>query len=283
MRVYAQGGNKFTEWIEEIGRETGTPCELATKWKALEILIERERRKKQRLLFDNPLSVPEFEKKSDSSLHNAAELHLANEFGFPYYFGIERLSRLASLNVEQFIRLSGEVFWEVESQSIRTAREPLSPGRQHAIMREVSEAIWKDIPVRVRDGRALRNLLEGIAEFSRWYTCRPTAPNDPGVSGTAILMSDREKLLDPKYLSVRPEYRRLADLLASALAHNLLVAQLDYNCKGDRWMVLNLNRILCVRFGLPLNYGLYKERPLKTLLSWIDKRFVAPANEEMLL
>lgn len=283
VRTFAQGGSKFTGWIENIRRETGTPHELATKWKALEILIERERRKKQRLLFDNPLSDVELEKKSDSSLHKAAELFLANEFDVPYYFGIERLSRLASLNVEQFIGLSGEVFWEVESRSIRTNREPLPPGRQHAIMREESEAIWKDIPVRVRDGRALKNLLEGIAEFSRWYTYRPSAPNDPGVSGTAILMSDREKLLDPKFLTVRPEYRRLADLLASALAHNLLVAQLDYNCKGDRWMVLNLNRILCVRFGLPLNYGLYKERPLKTLLSWIDSRFVAPANEEMLL
>ena len=30
-------------------------------------------------------------------------------------------------------------------------------------------------------------------------------------------------------------------------------------------MVLNLNRLLCVHYDLPLGYGLYKERPVSTL------------------
>ena len=66
--------------------------------------------------------------------------------------------------------------------------------------------------------------------------------------------------------------------LAAALSHNLLVAQLDYNCKGEKWMILNLNRLLAVYFDLPLGYGLYKERPLKTLVEWIDRPFTDPAS-----
>lgn len=287
IQTIAADETKFTEWVQQQEAKTGTPREQAIQWKELEILIERERererRSRQKMLFEAPLSTDTLEKQADANLKNGAELFLAREFDFPYYFGTEQLSRLASLNVEQFIRLGGDIFWEVVSAAIRQERRPLSPERQHALMVEASNAIWENIPKRVPDGRALRNLLEGIACYSEWYTYRPTAPNDPGVAGTAIRMSEREQLMDHDFLTRNPRYRRLADLLASALAHNLLVAQVDYKCKGDRWMVLNLNRVLCVRFGLPLHYGKYKERPLKVLAGWIEKRFAAPVKEELLL
>ena len=48
-------------------------------------------------------------------------------------------------------------------------------------------------------------------------------------------------------------------------------------------MVLNLNRLLCVHFDLPLGYGLYKERPLDELCRWVDESFVAPRRQESLL
>ena len=287
VRKIASEDVKCTDWVELQEQKNDSPRETALQWKEVEILIarqrERQRRSRQKMLFDVPLSSETLEKEADTNLRNGAELFLAREFSFPYYFGSERLSRLASLNVEQFIGLGGDIFWEVVSGAVRQERRPLSPERQHALMVEASKAIWDDIPTRVADGRALRNLLEGIAGYSESYTYRPTAPNDPGVAGTAIRMSEREQLMDGQFLERHPQYRRLADLLASALAHNLLVAQLDYKCKNDKWMVLNLNRILCVRYGLPLHYGKYKERPLKTLASWIEKRYVAPAREESLL
>ena len=46
--------------------------------------------------------------------------------------------------------------------------------------------MWDDIPNRVRHGRLLRRLLESVGQFCQWYTYRPTAPNDPGVAGSAI-------------------------------------------------------------------------------------------------
>lgn len=279
-----QENPRFQEWIAAREKAEGTPRERAVAWRALEILIERDLNRKQKTLFeDTPLNEEELSQRDDSSVNNAAELFLAKEFDLPYYYGPERIARLASLNIQQFLGLGGEVF--EESIAAELLRKPalLPPQRQHVLMKKAATAVWNDIPKRVRHGRELRVFLESVGKFAQWYTYRPTAPNDPGVSGTAIRMSERASLLEDGYRRQRKDVCRFADILASALAHNLLVAQLDYSCKGEKWMVLNLNRLLCVHFDLPLNYGLYKERPLATLCEWTSRPFVAPSQEDTLL
>lgn len=275
---------RFQEWIALREKDEGTLRERAITWRSLEILIERELGKKQKTLFEaESLDEEDLNKRDDSSVNNAAELFLAKEFDLPYFYGPERIARLASLNIQQFLGLAGEVFEESTAALLLGKPTELSPRRQHALMKKAAKAVWEDIPNRVRHGRELRRLLENIGKFSHWYTYRPTAPNDPGVSGTAIRMSERALLVDDHYRKGKPDICRFADLLASSLAHNLLVAQLDYNCKKEKWMVLNLNRLLCVHFDLTLNYGLYKERPLATLCQWLSKPFVVPSNEDTLL
>ncbi len=225
----------------------------------------------------------ELERQSDSSIEQAAELFLAREFDIPYYFGLERVCRLASLNIQQFLGLAGDIFEDVLSAPLAREAPELSPERQHDLMKRAAKRLWDEIPNRVAHGRELRRFLEGVGEFSKWYTYRPTAPNDPGVTGTAIRMTERGQLLSGAVSNKLLGARRLADVLASALAHNLLIGEADYKCKGNRWMVLYLNRLLCVHFDLPLGYGLYKERPLKTLVEWLDWPFIAPINDEGLL
>jgi hypothetical protein len=287
-RVKAKYGTKdrFREWIRLRESIEGTPQQRATEWRALEILIERELNKKQKGLFDDqPLGEEELEQKDDSSLANAAELFLAREFQLPYYFGGDRIARLASLNIQQFLGLAGEVFEEATAAELLRRTVALSPERQHAIMKEMAKQLWDEIPRKVRHGRALRQFLESVGTFSRAYTYRPTAPNDPGVTGTAIRMTERTQLFDAAGAptKVNDGMVRLGEMLASALSHNLLVAQLDYNCKQEKWMLLNLNRLLCVHFDLPLGYGLYKERPLKTLIQWLDRPYVESSGEGELL
>ena len=273
---------QFRDWIAAREEMVGTPRNRAIAWRALEILIERRLRSPQKGLFDDEVSIPSEEliKEADSSVKHAAELFLAREFDLPYYFGAERIARLASLNIEQFLGLSGGVFEEViAAELIRTGSTVISARRQHALMKKAALSFWADIPNKVRHGREVRTFLESVGAYAEWYTYRPSAPNDPGVGGTAIRMSERQALMNKDGLLRRPERQRFADLLASALAHNYLVADLDYNCKGDTWMVLNLNRLLCVHFNLPLGYGLYKERPLDELCRWIDEPFAAPKQE----
>lgn len=278
------GKPRFQEWIAARDKAEGTPRERAIAWRALEILIERELNRKQKTLFeDTPLEEGELSQRDDSSVNNAAKLFLAKEFDLPYYYGPERIARLASLNIQQFLGLGGDVFEESIAAELLRKPTSLPPQRQHALMKKAAKAVWNEIPKRVRHGRELRAFLESVGKFAHWYTYRPTAPNDPGVSGTAIRMSERASLLDDNYRSKREDVCRFADILASALAHNLLVAQLDYSCKKEKWMVLNLNRLLCVHFDLPLNYGLYKERPLAILCEWMSRPFTAPSREDTLL
>jgi hypothetical protein len=277
---------QFRDWIAAREQLPGTPRERAIGWRALEILIERRLRRPQKGLFDEDAdaAIPsqELAKEADSSVRNAAEMFLAREFKLPYYFGAERISRLASLNIEQFLGLSGGIFEEViAAELIRSGSTVISARRQHALMKKAAESFWSDIPSKVRHGREVRSFLESVGRFAEWYTYRATAPNDPGVGGTAIRMSERQALMSKDTLRKRPDRQRFADLLASALAHNYVVADLDYSCKGDTWMVLNLNRLLCVYFNLPLGYGLYKERPLDELCRWVDEPFIVPKQEEL--
>jgi hypothetical protein len=282
VRQRPGAAERFVEWIAAREKDAGTPRERAISWRALEILVERESSRPQKGLFDDaPLDEEDLEQKDDSSVQNAAELFLAKEYGVPYYFGAERVSRLATFNIQQFLGLAGDAFEEAAGAALLRRPYPLTPERQHALMKAAAERVWNDIPRRVRHGREVRNLLEWIGRYSAAYTYRPTAPNDPGVGGTAILMSEREELMDQALLAKRPDIRRFAETLASALAHNLLVADLDSSVKKKKWMVLNLNRLLCVHFDLPLGYGLFKERPLRVLCQWVDRPFQAASQLEL--
>jgi hypothetical protein len=286
-RVKSKYGNKerFREWIRAREAFEGNPKERATEWRALEILIARELGKRQKTFFDDqPLGEDELAARDDASLSNAAELFLAREFELPYYYGTERIARLASLNIQQFLGLAGEVFEEATAAELLRQSQALRPERQHAIVKEMASQLWAEIPRRVRHGRALRQFVESVGNFSRDYTYRPTAPNDWAVTGTAIRMSERSRLFDA---AANPTVQnqgmvRLGEMLALALSHNLLVAQLDYTCKDEKWMLLNLNRLLCVNFDLPLSYGLYKERPLQTLIQWLDRPFTESSEEKLL-
>ena len=236
-RLHARIGKnpQFREWFEARRALDGTPRERATGWRTLEILIERVLRRPQKRLFDDtPRDVGELDAQDDSSVRQAAELFLAREFDLPYYFGADRVARLAALNIQQFLGLGASIFEEIIAGELtRGGTQVLSAKRQHALMKRAAQAFWDDIPNSVRYGRELRVLIDSVGKFSSWYTYRATAPNDPGVGGTAIRMSERRVLTDQGTLTRRRDYARFAGLLASALAHNYFVADLDYQCKGD--------------------------------------------------
>jgi hypothetical protein len=114
-------------------------------------------------------------------------------------------------------------------------------------------------------------------------TFLPNAPYEPGVTGIAISMDDRAKLVDPRYVAAHPEHGRLAEVLAAGIANNLLEPILDYKCKGAMWMVLNINRLLCPKYWLPLQYGGFKEKRLDELGSWLLNGYRVTKKTETLL
>ncbi|MDQ3729702.1 MAG: hypothetical protein M3355_08930, partial [Actinomycetota bacterium] len=273
----AEGNTRYDEWLEWARTRRG--YRGAVERRVVEILILRDMGRKQDTLFTVPLSRDELRGRWDSDLVEAAALFLRAEQLLPFYFGPERLTKLASENIDQHIVISGALFEEVLTRITLNRSLAVDPFRQDRIVWLASEQFWRDIPPRLPMGREIQQLLLNIAALCRRDTYRPTAPYPPGATATAISMRDRQHLIDPAWRAKVEGAEELYNALSSALGHNLLRADLDYSVKGDRWMVLYLNRLLCVRFGLALGYGGLRERPVEELCGWMASE--RPTEDEL--
>jgi len=74
---------------------------------------------------------------------------------------------------------------------------------------------------------------------------------------------------------------RFARMLATALANNLLHAELDKSVKNQRWMILYLNRVVCIRYDLPLHFGGFRERPIDELVGWMERGYRSTKAKEL--
>ena len=79
--------------------------------------------------------------------------------------------------------------------------------------------------------------------------------------------------MDSSVLRASEQHRRFAVMLASALSQNIFRAVLDRKVKGGRYMVLYLNRIICLQYRLPMYYGGFREKPLREFLAWLERGF----------
>ncbi len=261
------GSERYAAWFE--GAATLQPLAAATRWRELEIVIARDKDRPEMGLFELQLSDEELRARSSTSIREAAELWLRREFGLPYYWGSRRLAKLSAENIEQYLNLCADMFDEMLVGI--TVRQGAAVGRlrQDAALTAASDQFWSEIPDRRIGGRAIQQLLRHIAKLCRAETYRPKAPYAPGVTGTALSMSDRARLLDPDVRARMPGAQELFQTLHGAIGHNLLRAHKDRSVKNNTWMVLYLNRLTCVRYGLPLGYGGFRERSLEEMCRWM--------------
>jgi hypothetical protein len=269
---------RYKEWINNREIFNGTPLDRAIRWRSLEIILERDLRNRQKKLsdfaqgIDVTYDIEELEKREGSNVKAAAGLFLSREFGFSYYFTDRRLVSIASSNIEQFIWLGASLFEEIISARLIDPNALLSPERQEDIIKKTIKTRWEQIPLTIRNGRDVMKFLEAIGKMAFLETTKPNAPYPPGVTGIAISMRARDTLIQDN------KYSRLCSILSECIAHNLLEPILDYKVKRGRWMVLYLNRMLCVRFGLPLQYGGFREKTLDELSEWMEKGFIWKRN-----
>jgi hypothetical protein len=284
-RVQALAASKphYGEWVQACVSADGTLRQQLIKWRTLEILIERHSRKRQLTLGLGALTREELEEKDESDVRAAADLFLSKEFAFPYYFGLSRLASLGSFNVEQFLRLAGDLFEESLAAAVMRRDAHLSPERQQRILDGAYDTRVKDLPRRTQNGRDVLRFLDAVGQFCQQETHRPNAPYAPGVTGIAISMQERETLLDKQQLARSPVTAAFTSMLGTALAHNLLHAELDYKVKGNRYMVLYLNRLLCPKYQLPLQFGGFREKPLREFISWAEKGYRPSKSESLAL
>jgi len=276
---FTSKGSRYLSWLEEIGNLTLTPKEMATKWIALRILIEREERKNQQEL-EFQLSPEKLEKDEDSAVRGAAELFLHHEFKIPYYYGINRLSKISSSNIQQFLWLSGELFEYAVSSNLLNRTAAIDPENQENILKGAINKHW--VSNRSKFDHRLYRFIDSIGQFSRQETLKPNAPYSPGVSGIAISMDERESLIEASGKNDKV-LKTLAEIITTSIANNLLEIKLNYKCKDKRWMIIYLNRMLCVYYGLPLQYGGWREQSLNSMVSWVEQGFSKTKKENILL
>src|SRR5205823_5887623 len=121
-------------------------------------------------------------------------------------------------------------------------------------------------------------LLERVGAMCTEATFRPSAPYSPGVTGFAISMADLETLKNGNGPENDAGAKQLMNVLTTALWNNLLQVRLDYACKNRMWAVFYLNRLLCAHYGLPLQYGGFREKRLAEVKTWMA-RSAEPAME----
>ena len=275
-------GNKrrYDQWMVDTEEAPGDAFQKALRWRTMQILVERDL---YQSTFDfDVLTVDDFKNRSSSAMVQAAELFLRKEIDAPIYFGKSALAGVSSTNVDQYIDVTGDLFEEISASIIgpRTSPPSLTTDRQHALIKAAAERRWAEIPRRLPRGYDARQLLEAVATFCQKQTYRATAPYAPGVTGFAITMEDRDRLID--HAAENPTlYVKLRDVLTTLVAHNLLTPRLDHRNKGRRFVVFYLNRLICVRFDLPLGYGGWREKTLHDLSLWLQNGAEAVKEERL--
>ncbi|MFH5231502.1 hypothetical protein [Antrihabitans spumae] len=268
LQALTLGSNRYIKWLN--GAEQWRGRDRLARLAEIGVLIARDKARHQQELFFDEMALPQEEigRRGDSSLREAAMLAVSNRFDLPYYHGTDALARLASSNIEQFLELSGDLFAHLQVRARTNKAVELDAATQDRIVRRASDRYWNQLD-RLPDGFLIQRLIEKIADLAATEAAKPTIPYPPGVTGTALSMADQRRLIDPKQRARHPGADHLRRALASAIAHNVVWIELDYSVKGDRWMVIYLNRLLCPRFHLPLLLGGFRERKLRAMAEWL--------------
>jgi hypothetical protein len=269
VRTVSQGTPRYSKWIQSTSSaSTGNEGARAIAWQTLKILVERDRNRNQASFDFDALPPESLNEAATQAIQDAAELMVCKAIKAPYYFGPERLAQLSSANVDQFLAVAGDLFDEIMSaRLLRRPEHQLSAERQHQIVKSAAELRWKEIPRGAARGHAVLRFLEGLALMCSEETHRDTAPYAPGVTGIGIPMSDRDLIIGER--GGKRTMEELREVLASCVAQNLLEPRLDHVNKGQRWLVLYFNRLLCVHHDLPLGYGGWRPQKLQTLAKWL--------------
>jgi hypothetical protein len=211
------------------------------------IVAERKARRVQRTLF------PELESMEppDDKTEQAAELFLAKRTGWPYYYGFDKLVQVANSNVDQLLSTFSAVVDRMIYRAELDRDKAINGKDQEAILSRSSEDYYKVLEQKPRGG-AIRQFIDNLGQFCSYVTYKPNAPIAPGVNGFGLTRNQLVRAVSPDNL----EAMIFREVLTNAVAGNVLSVRVTkQGQKGEEKIVFYLNRILCVKFKLPLSFG----------------------------
>lgn len=266
---------KYRFWFDLCETSESNPSQLAEKWRILEILIERDMKKRQRSLFeDEDLTDENFKERISTKENEVSRYYIRTKYNIPYYFGFSYLVKLASSNVQQFLELSSTLFDDMIS-TISSETSPSIPAdrQEHLLEKKIFEK-WEEINQSIPNAQYVIPFLNNIAKFCFTETNLPNSPYT-SVTGIAISSEDLKKLRTTQFPESNKKYKILADVLTTCFAHNLLepLPGSKQGKKGTTHLVMYLNRLLCFRFQLPIPHGGWREQDLDTLCDFVEDTF----------
>jgi len=217
------------------------------KLEELLIVAERKARRVQRTLFPELDSL----EPQDDKTEQAAELFLAARMSWPYYYGFDKVIQIASLNVEQLLSTCATIVDRMIYRAELDREKNLNGKDQETILTQLSENYYKELEQKPR-GATIRQFIDNLGPFCNSVTYRPNAPIAPGVTGFGMTHDQLSKAVTP----INLEATVFREVLTNAVARNVLsVRMTKQGQKGEEKIIFYLNRLLCIKFKLPLNYG----------------------------
>jgi len=225
------------------------------------ILAERKASRRQRYILPE-LEPPE---PSDAKTDEAARLFMSRRYEIPYYTGFDSLSVAANRNVEQFLEISGEYAEKMIFRAELNRSTELTAREQDELLRSSAKAYYERLEQHFPRGSSIRQFLDNMVRFCRAVTNRPNAPIAPGVTGFGMTA---DQLRDARAVDgASAGIRLFRDTLASAVAGNVLsIRKVKQGQPGSQKFVFYLNRLLCIRFALPLGYGGWQKLPIDMIV-----------------
>ena len=264
---------KMLKYRELIGGMDDDPDPIAgaVKWKSLELAITRENKTGQtRLNEDMPLDRGQF-LAAMPPLRVVSRYLVATKYKIPYCYGFDDLCTLSSSNVQQFLGLASGLFDDMMAAKMLDGDRRITAVRQNKVLRTAADERWEEI-VQTIDCPGLERFLDNMAEFCTAQTLLPGAPY-LGVTGIAISAHDQRVLQQQSTKGTNPRYVALANVLSTCFGHNILEPNPDFKQgqRGSKHLVVYMNRLLCLRYGLPLQYGGWREKTLESLCGFMER------------
>lgn len=230
--------------------------EKAKNIMALEIYARRKNNGQLEFDFGQQLTLNEFSKIYTDNM-NVAEYYFCINNDIPYYYGLDRIIKLSSYNIEQFLSFCAGIFDMSITQSMNSRKKnvsfAISPKEQESYIRTTADKRWNDILKRFDLGQEVQNFIYNIVRIAE--STRNTGRNS--YSGGAITGIGIEKNICDKMLRNFNNEKMLEILRICISARYLEKRVISQNNK--EWFVFYLNRWICVKYNLPLGYGGWKQ------------------------
>lgn len=223
----------------------------------LRILMNRHGKRIPQLSFfsDTADQEPTKQITADSTVLDAARIHLLHQFDRPFFRGIDDLCDASSENVEQFLFLTAVLIDQMATQLTRRRSPSLDAVTQQRLLRERAGRTIENW--NFPHCRTIRHILASLAEQCLAKSLEPNAPLGAGANAYGILQSEFDAIPD--------EFPDLAAVLHFAIAYNAVSIVPHYSCKGREWCLLELGGLIILQHGLTLRRGGFLEGTAKSL------------------